>query len=208
MAELKPDGNASARGELPTLLRCAASSKNFPGVQALRAVDFAVKRGEVVGLLGENGAGKSTLMKILTGVYRPDGGELLWDGRPLHFETIREAQEQGISIIFQELNNCPNLSALENLFLGREVKTKTGLLDFGAMRSAPAHLRAPRHRSRPQGPRRPPLDGHPADDRDRQGPAQRGQAPHHGRAHLLPVDAGDGKALPGHRRAQGSRASP
>ena len=93
-----------------------------------------MKRGEVVGLLGENGAGKSTLMKILTGVYRPDGGELLWDGRPLHFETIREAQEQGISIIFQELNNCPNLSALENLFLGREVKTKAGLLDFGAMR--------------------------------------------------------------------------
>ncbi len=109
-------------------------SKNFPGVQALRKVNFSARRGEVVGLLGENGAGKSTLMKVLTGVYRSDGGELLWEGETRHFETIGEAQERGISIIFQELNNCPNLSALENLFLGREIKNRAGLLDFAAMR--------------------------------------------------------------------------
>jgi inositol transport system ATP-binding protein len=119
---------------MAALLEMRGISKTFPGVQALKGVDFAADRGEVVGLLGENGAGKSTLMKILTGVYRPDGGELLWDGLPRQFATIREAQEQGISIIFQELNNCPNLSALENLFLGREMKTRAGLLDFASMR--------------------------------------------------------------------------
>jgi ABC-type sugar transport system ATPase subunit len=118
----------------PALLEMRGISKTFPGVQALRGVDFAAHGGEVVALLGENGAGKSTLMKVLTGVYRPDGGEIRWDGAPLQFETIREAQERGISIIFQELNNCANLSALENLFLGREMKTKAGLLDFAAMR--------------------------------------------------------------------------
>ncbi|HUW42552.1 MAG TPA: sugar ABC transporter ATP-binding protein [Rectinemataceae bacterium] len=122
------------------ILEMRGISKSFPGVIALKEVDFSVRRGEVVGLLGENGAGKSTLMKILTGVYQPNEGELLWDGGPRRFETIREAQEKGISIIFQELNNCPNLSALENLFLGRELRTKTGLLDFAAMREGAAAL--------------------------------------------------------------------
>ncbi|HTX72654.1 MAG TPA: sugar ABC transporter ATP-binding protein [Rectinemataceae bacterium] len=126
-------GAASAAGGA-ALLDMRGISKSFPGVQALKAVNFAVQRGEVVGLLGENGAGKSTLMKILTGVYRPDGGELLWEGASLHFDSIREAQEKGISIIFQELNNCPNLSALENLFLGRELHRSSGLLDFPTMR--------------------------------------------------------------------------
>jgi ABC-type sugar transport system ATPase subunit len=133
MVDLKTE-KSTVKGNPPTLLEMHGITKNFPGVQALRKVDFAASRGEVVGLLGENGAGKSTLMKILTGVYRPDGGELLWDGSPLQFETIHDAQERGISIIFQELNNCPNLSALENLFLGREIKTGAGILDFAAMR--------------------------------------------------------------------------
>ena len=75
----------------------------------------------------------------------------MWDGVLLHFETIREAQERGISIIFQELNNCPNLSALENLFLGREIKTRAGLLDFASdARAGRRRLRAPRHQDRPQ----------------------------------------------------------
>src|SRR5512140_424764 len=108
--------------------------KSFPGVQALDAVDFAVDRGEVVGLLGENGAGKSTLMKILAGVYHADAGEILWGGRPVAFRTIKEAQEAGISLIFQELSNCPNLEPVDNLFLGRELHRPGGLLDYPAMR--------------------------------------------------------------------------
>jgi ABC-type sugar transport system ATPase subunit len=109
--------------------------KTFPGVRALDRVGFSVKPGEVVGLLGENGAGKSTLMKILAGVYQADSGEILWNGKTVHFPTIKEAQEAGVTIIFQELNNCPNLKPLDNLFLGREIRRK-GLpfLDRAAMR--------------------------------------------------------------------------
>jgi inositol transport system ATP-binding protein len=88
-----------------------------------------------VGLLGENGAGKSTLMKVLAGVYRADAGEIRWEGRPARFGSIREAQEAGVSLIFQELNNCPNLKPLDNLFLGRELRRpKSPLLDYEAMR--------------------------------------------------------------------------
>ncbi|MGO8693759.1 MAG: sugar ABC transporter ATP-binding protein [Rectinemataceae bacterium] len=140
MSDLTAKGGVAIPGDRAAILEMRRISKTFPGVIALKDVDFSVGRGEVVGLLGENGAGKSTLMKILTGVYRPDGGKLLWDGVSLQFESIRNAQERGISIIFQELNNCPNLSALENLFLGRELKTKTGILDFAAMRERAAAL--------------------------------------------------------------------
>ncbi|HWQ11015.1 MAG TPA: ATP-binding cassette domain-containing protein, partial [Holophaga sp.] len=73
-----------------SLLEMKAISKSFPGVRALKDVDFSVKPGEVVGLLGENGAGKSTLMKVLAGVYRSDGGQVLWEGRETRFQTIQE----------------------------------------------------------------------------------------------------------------------
>ncbi len=120
---------------MPALLEMKDVSKSFYGVQALSGVSFAVDRGEVVGLLGENGAGKSTLMKVLAGVYHADAGEIRWEGRPVAFRTIPEAQEAGISLIFQELNNCPNLKAVDNLFLGRELyRGRTGLLDYPAMR--------------------------------------------------------------------------
>jgi ABC-type sugar transport system ATPase subunit len=110
--------------------------KSFPGVRALNHVDFSVSPGEVVGLLGENGAGKSTLMKVLAGVYRADEGEVLWQGRPVHFQTIQEAKHAGLSLIFQELNNCPNLKPLDNLFLGRELFRKgLPVLDYAAMQA-------------------------------------------------------------------------
>jgi ABC-type sugar transport system ATPase subunit len=115
------------------LLEMRDISKSFPGVRALDGVSFAVQPGEVVGLLGENGAGKSTLMKILAGVYQPDLGEVVWNGERVRFPTIKEAQQAGITIIFQELNNCPNLNPVDNLFLGREV-FKNGFLDLSAMR--------------------------------------------------------------------------
>ncbi len=117
------------------LLDMASITKSFPGVRALDRVDFSVEGGEVVGLLGENGAGKSTLMKILAGVYHADAGEIVWEGRQVAFRTIQEAQREGISLIFQELNNCPNLKTVDNLFLGREVyRGRTGFLDYPVMR--------------------------------------------------------------------------
>jgi ABC-type sugar transport system ATPase subunit len=110
-------------------------SRSFPGVRALDDVSFTVGPGEVVGLLGENGAGKSTLMKILAGVYRADSGDIVWDGKGIAFRSIREAQEAGVTLIFQELNNCPNLKAIENLFLGREMfRGRSPFLDVKAMR--------------------------------------------------------------------------
>ncbi len=102
------------------LLRVEAISKSFPGVLALKDVSLEVRPGEVLGLVGENGAGKSTLMKILSGVYAPDGGQILLDGLPVNIHDPRHAQRLGISIIYQEFNLMPNLSVEENVFVGRE----------------------------------------------------------------------------------------
>src|SRR5207245_7156086 len=100
------------------LLEMRHISKSFPGVRALKGVDFSVQTGEIMCLLGENGAGKSTLMKILVGVHEPDEGSILFEGKPVHLRSTKEAFALGISAVFQEFNLCPNLSAMENLFLG------------------------------------------------------------------------------------------
>jgi ABC-type sugar transport system ATPase subunit len=102
------------------LLRMEQVSKHFPGVLALHDVSLEVYPGEVLGLVGENGAGKSTLMKILSGVYQPDGGQIVFDGKPIVIHSPRQAQDLGISIIYQEFNLMPNLSVEENVFVGRE----------------------------------------------------------------------------------------
>jgi ribose transport system ATP-binding protein len=115
------------------LLEARGISKSFPGVKALDGVGITVRRGRLNALLGENGAGKSTLMNILAGVFPPDDGEILLDGRGVRFKNPREAQAAGISIIFQELNLIPHLSVAENIFLGREPLTPLGLVDFGRM---------------------------------------------------------------------------
>lgn len=101
--------------------------KGFPGVKALDRVEFELRSGEVMALLGENGAGKSTLMKIMSGVYTRDAGDLEILGKPYGNLTPRQAQELGVSIIHQELNMCSHLSVAENIFLGKE-KTKNGFL--------------------------------------------------------------------------------
>ena len=123
------------------LLEMTGIAKAFPGVRALDGVDFTVRAGEVVGLLGENGAGKSTLMKILAGVYRSDAGEIRYLGRRTGFTSIREAQAAGLTMIFQELNNCLNLTPLDNLFLGHELRRRgSPFLDYPAMRARARQL--------------------------------------------------------------------
>lgn len=95
-------------------------SKMFPGVQALDDVSLHVGAGEILGLIGQNGAGKSTLMKILSGVYGVDRGAIYMEGKPVHIRDPHHAQTLGVSIIYQELNLMPNLTVMENIFIGRE----------------------------------------------------------------------------------------
>lgn len=107
--------------------------KGFPGVKALDGVDFRLFPGEVHALMGENGAGKSTLIKVLTGVYPIDGGEVQLGGAPLRVNGPGDAQDAGISTVYQEVNLCPNLSVAENVFIGREPRL-FGVIRFGEMR--------------------------------------------------------------------------
>jgi ribose transport system ATP-binding protein len=102
------------------LLEMKGITKSFPGVKALENVNLRLYAGECMALLGENGAGKSTLMKILSGVYEKDSGELSFHGEPLKVTDPKDAQNKGIAIIHQELNLIPELTVAENIFLGRE----------------------------------------------------------------------------------------
>jgi ABC-type sugar transport system ATPase subunit len=104
-------------------------SKLYPGVQALKAVDFEVRPGEVMALVGENGAGKSTLLKVLAGAERADAGMVLVDGSEVHLSRPRDAQALGIAVIYQELNLAESLSVAENVFVGREPRTRLGTID-------------------------------------------------------------------------------
>lgn len=93
--------------------------KSFPGVRALQGVDFTLRKGEVHALMGENGAGKSTLIKVLTGVYSKDEGDILMEGNAVAIHSPQDAQKVGISTVYQEITLCPNLSVAENMFIGR-----------------------------------------------------------------------------------------
>ncbi len=97
-------------------------SKSFPGVQALDKVTFGVNQGEIHALVGENGAGKSTLIKILSGVYHQDSGQILYKGEEVSIKNPNQAKELGISTIYQEFNLCPNLNVADNIFLGNEFR--------------------------------------------------------------------------------------
>ena len=103
--------------------------KRFPNVLALNGVNLKIYEGQAMALLGENGAGKSTLMKVLTGVYTRDEGEVIYNGREVTYTNARAAQEDGIAIIHQELNLIPKMKVYENIFLGREVHKAGGILD-------------------------------------------------------------------------------
>lgn len=106
--------------------------KTFPGVVALNAMQLNVKPGEILGLIGENGAGKSTLIKVLTGVHRPDGGEIIVDGKEQHFRNPQQAIEAGIACVYQELNIEKLLSVTDNIFINKWL-SRGGLLDYGTM---------------------------------------------------------------------------
>lgn len=107
----------------------------FPGVKALNDVAFTLNKGEIHALMGENGAGKSTLIKVLTGVYSMDSGEIVLDGidRPIHNRSPEDAQKNGISTVYQEVNLCPNISVAENIFIGRHPRNRIGGIDWKEM---------------------------------------------------------------------------
>lgn len=116
------------------LLRTKGIRKQFNGVYALENVDFSVRSGEVHGLVGENGAGKSTLIKILTGVYHLDGGEIFWNEKPLHIREPQESRRAGICVIHQDHVLVPTMNGIENIFLGMEYPRRRGCVDWKTMR--------------------------------------------------------------------------
>ncbi|MEG1418797.1 MAG: ATP-binding cassette domain-containing protein [Oscillospiraceae bacterium] len=99
-------------------------SKSFPGVKALIDVDFDINKGEIVSLVGENGAGKSTLINVITGQLVPEDGVIIIDGKEVKFSVPKDAINEKIGIVPQELNLVPELSVTENIFLGNKVKSK------------------------------------------------------------------------------------
>ncbi len=116
------------------VLQAVDIAKTYGVTRALKGVNFEVRRGKVTVLFGENGAGKSTLMKILSGVEKPTAGQLILDGEPISLESTNDAVERGISIIHQELNLASNLSVRDNIFIGREIRTRTGAIDYSRER--------------------------------------------------------------------------
>src|SRR5918997_5163328 len=118
------------------LLEMKGIVMRFGAIEALAGVDFAIEPGEVVGLMGDNGAGKSTLVKIIAGNFPPSEGEIRLNDEVQHFHKPADARGQGIEIVYQDLALCDNLTAAENVFLGREATRRLGpfrFVDYGAM---------------------------------------------------------------------------
>jgi ribose transport system ATP-binding protein len=124
------------------IIRAEKIRKDFSTVTVLNDISIELHAGEVLGLIGENGAGKSTLMKIFSGIYQPTAGSLFIDGQPVTFRYPSDAKAAGVSIVPQEFNLCPDLSVMENVFLGEEIRTRGGFLDQAAMRARTRELLA------------------------------------------------------------------
>jgi len=125
------------------VLELAGIAKHFGAIEALRGVDLALEPGEVLGLMGDNGAGKSTLVKIIAGNFPPSEGAIRVDGAEHHFHKPIDARRQGIEIVYQDLALCDNLTAADNVFLGREIRHSVGpfkFLNFRAMIARAAEL--------------------------------------------------------------------
>ena len=124
-------------------LELVGIAKHFGAIEALRGVDLRLESGEVLGLMGDNGAGKSTLVKIIAGNFPPSAGEIRIDGREVQFHKPVDARREGIEIVYQDLALCDNMTAAENVFLGRELKRNWGFLkvvDYRAMYERAAEL--------------------------------------------------------------------
>ena len=115
----------------PRLLEAKSVAKHFGGVKALQDVSLTIRRGEIYGLIGPNGAGKTTFFNCMTGLYVPDGGGFEFDGKPLIADAPHQAAERGIARTFQNIRLFGNMTALENVMVGRHVRTRSGVL--GAM---------------------------------------------------------------------------
>ena len=133
-----------AEKEIP-LLEVKGISKEFSGVRVLDRVSFSLSRGEIFGIIGENGAGKSTLIKIISGIYHPTEGSLLFEGKSVTVRDAETAHKMGINLIPQEFNLIPEMTVSENIFLGKELRNRW-FLDKRAMiektRSLLEHLRS------------------------------------------------------------------
>jgi D-xylose transport system ATP-binding protein len=122
------DRAPSGAGEQEPLLRLRGISKSFGPVRALTDVNLDIPAGQVTALVGDNGAGKSTLIKTIAGIWEPSAGEMLWQGRPVHFRSPKDATAAGIATVYQDLALADNLDIVQNMMLGHEVR-KGGLLD-------------------------------------------------------------------------------
>ncbi|HEV8685878.1 MAG TPA: ATP-binding cassette domain-containing protein [Gaiellaceae bacterium] len=131
----------STNGDRP-LVEAKGIAKNFGRIEALRKVDFTLGRAEVLGLLGDNGAGKSTLIKILTGLFPPDKGEIQWEGETVHFHSPRDAYEKGVATVYQDLAIVDLMAIYRNVFLGREEAITKGLGPFRWIDRKKAHEQA------------------------------------------------------------------
>ncbi|WP_018913427.1 ABC transporter ATP-binding protein, partial [Thiomonas sp. FB-6] len=127
----------AAGGGVPTL-KVSGASKRFGGLQALSEVGLEIHRGQIYGLIGPNGAGKTTFFNVITGMYKPDGGEFLLEGRAYKPEAVHQVAHEGIARTFQNIRLFPDMTALENVMVGRHTRTKSAVL--GAV------LRTPRFR--------------------------------------------------------------
>jgi len=135
-ASLK-EGSVEQSAEKPPIVEMRGIKKHFGAVQALRGVDLALHHNEVLGLVGDNAAGKSTLMKVLSGAYIPDGGELFIEGEPVHFSSPMDARRMGIEMVYQDYALSNNLDVSGNVFMGREVVRMRlgplGIMDYAHM---------------------------------------------------------------------------
>src|SRR5260370_27179984 len=114
------DGSGAGAVDPGALLSVPALDQSCGPVQALTGVDLDVPAAQATAVLGDNGAGKSGLVKTISGIHAPDGGRILWEGRPVHFRTPKDATALGINTVFQDLALCDNLDIVQNMFLGRE----------------------------------------------------------------------------------------
>lgn len=124
----------SEKMEAPYAIEAHNIFKHFDGVHALSGVNLSVKTGEIHALLGENGAGKSTLVKVITGIYAPDSGEIRRNGDPVEFSSVRMANAAGIVALYQELSIIPSISVAENILLGEQTPSKAGFVQWSALR--------------------------------------------------------------------------